>query len=225
MLAACRTVAPPAAIDPALSAPVPPPPSRSPESISTTPRRLPSIAKLPPAAMAFLPPFAQARRVLIACDRRRIPRDRARRSPRRHALAPDIALSGAPDLIAAATAPHPPAQILAAAGSVAARRAIWIALRGGIALPLEGNLANVNNLLRDTEFVTLAVQPDDPADIDWRRNAHARCRTALRTELPCPRLAGRRHRRTPTCKSPPAAIHPDSARRPRGAYRAFRAAR
>jgi hypothetical protein len=79
-------------------------------------------------------------------------------------IAPDVALSGAPNLIAAATNAHPPAQILGPAESVARAAPIWIALRGGIALPLEGNLANANKLLHDTEFVTLTAQPADPAD-------------------------------------------------------------
>ena len=49
--------------------------------------------------------------------------------------------------------------------SVAAARPVWIADRGGVALPLEGNLANLNNLLRDAEYVTLALEPGDPADL------------------------------------------------------------
>ena len=65
--------------------------------------------------------------------------------------------------------------------SVAAARPVWIAVRGGVALPLEGNLANVNNLLRGTEYVTLAVQPGDPTELELV----ARCSTtdaALRFE-------------------------------------------
>jgi hypothetical protein len=71
-------------------------------------------------------------------------------------------LSGAPRLIAAATAAHPPAGILAPAEPVAAGSPIWIVVRGGVALPLEGNLANVNNLLRGAGYVTLALDPGDP---------------------------------------------------------------
>jgi hypothetical protein len=44
-----------------------------------------------------------------------------------------------------------------------------------------GNLANVNNLLRGTEYVTLAVQPGDPVELELV----ARCATpdaALRFE-------------------------------------------
>jgi hypothetical protein len=35
-----------------------------------------------------------------------------------------------------------------------------------VTLPLEGNLANVNNLLRGTEYVTFAVQSGDPAELE-----------------------------------------------------------
>ena len=86
-----------------------------------------------------------------------------------------------PNLIAAAIAAHPPAGILTPAESVAAGSPIWIAVRGGVALPLEGNLANVNNLLRGTEYVTLAGQPGDPTELELV----ARCPTpdaALRFE-------------------------------------------
>ena len=96
-------------------------------------------------------------------------------------IAPDLALSGAPGLISAATAAHPPAGILGPAESVAAGSPIWIAVRGGVKLPLEGNLANANNVLRGTEYVTLAVQPGDPTELELV----ARCPTpeaALRFE-------------------------------------------
>jgi hypothetical protein len=96
-------------------------------------------------------------------------------------LAPDLALYGAPNLIAAATATHPPASILAPAESVAASHPIWVAVRGGVPLPLQGNWSNVNNLLRDTEYVTLTVQTGDPTELELA----ARCPapdTALRFE-------------------------------------------
>ena len=96
-------------------------------------------------------------------------------------LAPDLALNGAPNLIAAAIAAHPPANILAPAESVAATHPIWVAVRGGVALPLQGNWSNVNNLLRDTEYVTLAVQPGDPAELELVAHAQ-RAETALRFE-------------------------------------------
>ena len=71
-------------------------------------------------------------------------------------VAADVALSGAPGAMAAAMARHAPAGILRDAETVAASRPLWVVIRGGITLPLEGNFANLNNLLRVTEYVTMA---------------------------------------------------------------------
>jgi hypothetical protein len=165
LLAACRISGPAAAIDPALSARVP---------VATVAlagvdldrlRASPLYAKLPPAALPLLAPFAHARRVLIASTGVELLTIARGVVPGATQLAGDVALSGTPSLVAAAAAAHPSAPILAPAESVAAARPIWIAVRGGMALPLEGNLANVNNLLRGAEYVTLALDPGDPADL------------------------------------------------------------
>ena len=165
ILATCRTSAPPAAIDPALSARVPTATVVLAGVDLDRLRTSPLHAKLPPAARVFLEPFDHAHRVLIAVAGAELLTIARGVVPGATQLAPDLALSGAPDLIAAATAAHPAAGILAPAESVAAARPIWIAVRGGIKLALDGNLANVNNLLRDAEYVTLAVQPGDPAEL------------------------------------------------------------
>jgi hypothetical protein len=164
MLAACRTPAPPAAIDPILSARVPAATVALAGLDFDRIRSSPLYASLPPAAVAFLQPYAHAHQVLIASAGGELLLIARGVVPGASQITPDVALSGAPNLVAAATATHPPAQILGPAGSVAGSSPIWIAARGGIALPLQGNLANVNNLLRDTEFVTIAVQPGDPSD-------------------------------------------------------------
>jgi hypothetical protein len=165
MLAACRTPAPPAAIDPALSVRVPAATIALAGLDLDRLRSSPLYANLlPPVALAFLQPFAQAHHVLIAYSGAELLAIARGVVPGATQVAPDVALSGAPNLIARAAAAHPPARILAPAESVAASP-IWIAVRGGVAFPLEGNLANVNNLLRDTEFVTLTVQPGDPSDV------------------------------------------------------------
>ena len=181
LLAACGTSGPPAAIDRALSARVPAATVALAGVDLDRLRASPLYARLPPAALAYLAPFAHAHRVLIASTGVELLIIARGVVPGATQVAPDLALSGAPNLIAAATAAHPPADILAPAESVAAARPIWIAVRGGSALPLEGNLANVNNLLRGTEYVTLAVQPGDPTQLELV----ARCPTpeaALRFE-------------------------------------------
>jgi hypothetical protein len=181
ILAACRTPAPPAAIDPALSARVPAASAALAGVDLDRLRASPLYAKLPPAARAFLEPFGRAHRVLIAAAGVELLTIARGVVPGATQIAPDVALSGAPGLISAAIASHPPAGILGPAESVAAGSPIWIAVRGDVTLPLEGNLANVNNLLRGTEYVTLAVQPGDPTQLELV----ARCPTpeaALRFE-------------------------------------------
>jgi hypothetical protein len=165
LLAACGTSGPPAAIDHALSARVPAATVALAGVDLDRLRASPLYARLPPAALAYLAPFAHAHRVLIASTGVELLIIANGVVPGATQLAPDLALSGAPDLIAAASAAHPPAGILALAESVAAARPIWIAVRGGVALPLEGNLANINKLLRGAEYVTVALDPGDPADL------------------------------------------------------------
>ena len=165
MLVACRTPAPPTAIDPALSARVPTATVALAGLDLDRIRTSPLYASLPPAALAFVQPFAHAHRILIASAGGELLLIARGVVSGASQIAPDVALSGAPSMIAEATATHTPAQILGPAESVAGAAPIWIAVRGGVALPLQGNLANVNNLLRDTEFVTIAVQPGDPADL------------------------------------------------------------
>ena len=181
ILAACRAPAPPAAIDPALSTRVPAATVALAGIDLDRLRASPLYAKLPPAAQAFLEPFRNAHHLLIVSTGAELLTIARGAVPGATQLAPDLALYGAPNLIAAATAAHPPANILAPAESVAAAHPIWIAVRGGVALPLEGNWSNVNNLLRDTEYVTLALSAGDPAQFDLS----ARCPTpnaALRFE-------------------------------------------
>ena len=181
VLAACRTPAPPAAIDRALSERVPAATVVLAGLDLDRVRASPLQAKLPAAGRAFLEPFGRAHYVLIASTGVELLTIARGVVPGATQRAPDLALSGAPNLIAAATAAHPPAGILAPAQSVAATHPIWIAVRGGVALPLEGNLANINNLLRGTEYVTLGAEPGDPSNLELV----ARCPTpdaALRFE-------------------------------------------
>jgi hypothetical protein len=57
--------------------------------------------------------------------------------------------TGAPDLIArAAEAP------------------IWLVARGSMTLPVSGNLANINRLLHQTEYMTLTARVADRIDVD-----------------------------------------------------------
>jgi hypothetical protein len=42
---------------------------------------------------------------------------------------------------------------------------VWAAARGGVALPLTGNAANLNRLLRDLDYAGLALTVDSPAQL------------------------------------------------------------
>jgi hypothetical protein len=84
-------------------------------------------------------------------------------------LDPHLALSGPPDLVQAAIAQYKsgvsgsPDLVTRAAPVEGAP--IWGVIRGGIALPLSGNLENVNRLLHLLDYATLAIQIDSAAAI------------------------------------------------------------
>ena len=77
-------------------------------------------------------------------------------------VAPGLAVSGSAEAVRAALAQHrtgaPGSPELLAYGSHAAGSSpIWVAVRGGVALPLSGNFANLNRLLRNLRFAALGV--------------------------------------------------------------------
>ena len=70
----------------------------------------------------------------------------------------------------AAQAQHARAQpgeplLIERAGSVARQWPVWAVFTGGRSLPLTGNAANLNRLLRATDFATLAARPTDGIDL------------------------------------------------------------
>ncbi|MEO8596135.1 MAG: hypothetical protein ABI759_22640 [Candidatus Solibacter sp.] len=166
ILCACRTAGPPAAIDPALAGRVPPATVALAGLDLDGIRSSPLYANLPPGARAFLAPFAGAHQALFASTGSALLVIARGVVPGAIQAAPGLALFGAPELAAAASGNHPPAAILTPAATVAPGHMIWIAARGGIALPLEGNLENINNLLRGAEFLTLTIQPAEPAVLE-----------------------------------------------------------
>src|ERR1035437_9085658 len=103
ILAACRTTAPPAAIDPALSAQVPAAAVALAGVDLDRLRAPPLYAKLPPTPQAFLKPLGHAHRVLIASTGVELLTIARGVVPGATQIAPDLALFGAPGLISAAT--------------------------------------------------------------------------------------------------------------------------
>src|SRR6266481_1354598 len=98
MLAACRTPAPPAAIDPVLSARVPAATVALAGLDLDRIRPSPLYASLPPAAAAFLQSFDHASHALIAYSGGELLAIARGVVPSASQLSSDVALSGASDL-------------------------------------------------------------------------------------------------------------------------------
>ena len=82
-----------------------------------------------------------------------------------------LALAGAPDAVRAGIAQHLSGkcgvpELLAAASAAAHGSQIWAIARGNAALPLAGNLANLNRLFRFTDYVTFAATLDGQVELN-----------------------------------------------------------
>ena len=129
-------------------------------------RAAPLYSKLPAAAATMAWAFTGASSALLAYngkDLLAIARGPFAKAPAGATLAaPDLALFGTPQLVAAAMAQRrsrtagAPA-LLARAESIAPGRQIWIVIQGGVAYPLGGNLANLNRLLHNAESATVTA--------------------------------------------------------------------
>jgi hypothetical protein len=79
----------------------------------------------------------------------------------------DGKLTGPADLIQAAEAQHlsgkPGEPELLSHAPLGGQ--IWMVVRGGVALPLTGNYANVNRLLRDMEYATVSLRAGSPVEV------------------------------------------------------------
>lgn len=61
---------------------------------------------------------------------------------------------------------QPLSPLIAEARPLAERNTLWAVIRGGVPLPLEGNLANVNTLLSDARVARLSARVDDGVAIE-----------------------------------------------------------
>ena len=129
-------------------------------------RASPLYPKLPPAVRALAEPLRDAGYLLLASngkDLLSLARGRFRDAPPGATLvAPGLAVAGSPDSVHAAIAQHKTGRdgapdLLARAASVADGKQIWMVARGGVPLPVTGNAANLNRLLRDTEYATITA--------------------------------------------------------------------
>jgi hypothetical protein len=132
-------------------------------------RAAPLYAKLPATVTAIAGAFTGASSVLLAFngkDLLAIARGQFAQAPAGATLAaPNLALFGTPQLVAAAMAQRrlrtagAPA-LLAHAESIASGPQIWIVIQGGVAFPLSGNAANLNQLLHHAESATVTASFD-----------------------------------------------------------------
>jgi len=156
--AGCRTAGPPPAIDAAMADCVPADAATLAGINLVTVRASPLYARIPANGRAFLEAFGPSPYLLHAY-RNGEHLMVARGTLTGWTAAPHgIALNGSPDLVRDALARHARSPLVAIAEPLAARAPLWAVLRGGTTLPLAGNLANANNLLRGVEQVTLAAQ-------------------------------------------------------------------
>ena len=138
-------------------------------------RASPLYPKLPPAARALAEPLRDAGYLLLASngkDLLSIAHGRFREAPPGATFAaPGLAVSGSPGSVRAAIAQHKTGRsgapdLLARAASLADGRQIWMVARGGIPLPIAGNAANLNRLLRNTEYAAIAARIDSGIEIE-----------------------------------------------------------
>jgi len=131
-------------------------------------RASPLYSKLPPVVTAFSEPLHDAAHMMLAWDGKDLlllASGNFAQPPAGYTLiAPGIAALGAPNRIQAArqqlrTGQSPASPFPQAAGT------IWAAVRGDGRLPLTGNLANANNLLREAAYTTLSAQMRDAVEL------------------------------------------------------------
>lgn len=139
-------------------------------------RRAAHDARLPATAAAFLEPFRNAAHLLLASDGKGLLSISSGLTPGTAAgagsSASSLAVSGPADLVRASgkqrqTGTTGAPDLLARAEPLARGRPIWIVARGGGTLPLTGNAANLNHLLRATEFATLSATIGDRITLDF----------------------------------------------------------
>jgi len=164
--AACRTAAPPPALDAELAACVPPETRVLARADLNALRANPGLQQLASGWAAFLEPARDASEVLIAYNGKDllfIARGQFRTAPAGgRLLTPQLALAGGDAAIRAATAQHATgrsgAPSLVAFAEEVAAQPVWAVVSGGGSLPIPGNLGNLNRLLAFTEHATLALE-------------------------------------------------------------------
>jgi hypothetical protein len=138
-------------------------------------RASPLYPKVPPAVRALAEPLRDAGYLLLASNGKgiaAIARGRFRETPPGATLAaPGLVVGGSPDSVRAALAQHKTGRngapdLLARAASIADGKQMWMVARGGIPFPVVGNAANLNRLLRDTEYTAISLRIGSGIEIE-----------------------------------------------------------
>ncbi len=158
LLASCHRAHSPGPVDPALASYIPAGTVALGGVNLEQLRASPLYPQLPRVVTALVEPYGGARMLLAAYSGKDL-----------LLVSSGGSLSGPPEAVRAAQAQHRTGStgapdLLAQAQTVAAGNQIWAVVRGDTALPLTGNAANVNRLLRNMEFAALTVGLHASAD-------------------------------------------------------------
>ncbi len=164
--AACRTRTP-APIDSELAACIPSDTLAAAGVDLDRLRAWPLYGKLPPAATGLLRPLDSASSLLAAYNGKEallVARGPFRQAPAGMTLlAKGLAVAGSPEAVRSAEAQRASGAggarwLLDRAAAVAASDPVWAVARGGIALPVSGDAANLNALLRLVEYAAAGIR-------------------------------------------------------------------
>ncbi|MDR3702731.1 MAG: hypothetical protein P4L56_24005 [Candidatus Sulfopaludibacter sp.] len=172
LLASCHPALPPGPIDPTLASYIPAGTMALGGVNLQQLRASPWYPRLPRAVTALVEPYGTARSLLAAYSGNDL-----------LLVSSGPSLTGSPAAMRAAQAQHRTGttgapDLLAQAQTVAAGNQIWVVVRGDAALPLTGNAANVNRLLRNMEFAAITVGVH--ATIEFAVTARGRTSDAAR---------------------------------------------
>ena len=138
-------------------------------------RAWPLYTKLPHAAAALAQPLSSASSLLAAYNGKEalvVARGRFREAPEGMTLLGDgLAAAGSPEAVSAAGARRRTGKggagwLLERAAAVAASSPVWLVTRGGVTLPLSGDAANLNGLLRLLDYAAVGIRLDSELRFD-----------------------------------------------------------
>jgi hypothetical protein len=133
--------------------------------------------KLPQSLLTLAETYRAAHQLLIAWNGADLVIIVRGSAPGATAVAPNLAVTGSTEGVRAAIAQYHTGKtgapaLVGYAESTAAGAPLWLTIQGGVALPLAGNTRNLNRLLRDLEFATLAANVD--SGVTFRLTAQGR---------------------------------------------------